>query len=161
QNFASPQRAAHLQDAAVNVSAALPGTQRVVIQRMDPSTGNPRTIALEASASATGDYIQRALQFVHDISPAMGFAAAQAPEYVADPTVLQTSSGAHTVNLQQRYKGIPVFQGDASVRFGPDGKIEDTTGSIITVNTDIPTTRKLSVQDAVLAAAKAVAVPPA
>src|SRR4051812_29122967 len=159
QNFATPQRAAQLQAAAAGVSASLPGTQRVVIQRMDATTGNARTVALEAAAPATGDYIQRALQHVRDVGPAMGFAATQAPEYLPDPAVLETSTGAHSVNLQQRYKGIPIFQGDATVRFGPDGRIEDTTGSVVTVNTDVATTSKVSVQDAVLAAAKAVAAP--
>jgi Fungalysin metallopeptidase (M36)/Fungalysin/Thermolysin Propeptide Motif len=161
QDLATPQRTAHLHAAAASVSAALPGTQRVVIRRMDPATGNPRTIALEAATPETGNYIQRALQHLRDIAPAMGFAATQAPEYVADPAVMETSTGARMVNLQQRYKGIPVFQGNASVRFDPDGKIEDTTGSIITVNTDVAIARKLSVQDAVLAAAGAVAAPSA
>src|SRR5262252_1017223 len=89
----------------------------------------------------------------------MGFAAEQSPEYIADPTVLETSSGAHAVNLQQRYKGIPIFQADAMVRFAADGRIHDTTGSVITVNGDVSTQRKLSVQQATLAAAKAVAQP--
>jgi extracellular elastinolytic metalloproteinase len=85
----------------------------------------------------------------------MGLTAGQAPEYIADAAVLETSSGAHAVNLQQRYKRIPIFQADVMVRFAVDGRIHDTTGSIITVNGDVSTRRKLSVQEATLAAATA------
>lgn len=156
ENAPTPERAAVLQAAADRVSADLPGNQRVIIQRLDATTGNPRIIGLEGAAPTQGDFVQRALQHVQAINPAMGFAAGQAPEYIADPAVPETSSGAHAVNLQQRYKGIPIFQ---AVRFAVDGRIHDTTGSIVTVNGDISTRRKLSVEQATLAAAKAVAQP--
>jgi extracellular elastinolytic metalloproteinase len=148
-----------LEAAADRVSVALPGEQRVVIQRVDATTGNPRSISVEGAAPTEGGFVQRALQHIQAISPAMGFAAEQAPEYIADPTVLETSSGAHAVNLQQRYKGIPIFQADVTVRFAVDGRIHDTTGSVITASGDLSARRKLSVQEATLAAAKAVAQP--
>jgi hypothetical protein len=158
-NAATAARMAVLEAAADRVSVALPGEQRVVIQRVDATTGNPRSISVEGAAPTEGGFVQRALQHIQAISPAMGFAAEQAPEYIADPTVLETSSGAHAVNLQQRYKGIPIFQADVTVRFAVDGRIHDTTGSVITASGDLSARRKLSVQEATLAAAKAVAQP--
>jgi hypothetical protein len=158
-NAPTPERVTVLQAAADRISATLPGNQRLVIQRVDAATGNPRSITLEGAIPTNGDFVQRALQHVQAISPAMGFAVAQASEYVADPSVLETSSGAHAVNLQQRYKGIPIFQANVMVRFAVDGRIHDTTGSVITASGDVSTQRKLSVQEATLAAAKAVAHP--
>ena len=106
----TPQRAALLQSKADELSGRLPGMQKVRIGRINPATGNPASLAVAAAVPAGGsqDYIQRALQHVHAVGPVLGLAATQTPEFVADPQVQVTSSGAHAVNLQQRYKGIPV-----------------------------------------------------
>jgi extracellular elastinolytic metalloproteinase len=65
---------------------------------------------------------------------ARGLLAATPPEYVADPHVQQTSSGAVTVHLQQEYKGIPVFQAAQAVRFAPDGSLQETVGTDVPVS---------------------------
>jgi extracellular elastinolytic metalloproteinase len=95
---------------------------------------------------------------VQAISPVLGLVS-QAPEFTADAQVQETSSNAHAVNLQQLYKGIPVFQASVMVRFVPDGAIDDTVGSTISVNGDFAVAPTLSVQEAVLAAARHVAEP--
>jgi extracellular elastinolytic metalloproteinase len=87
-----------------------------------------------AEAAAPSDYVQRALDFVQQGGAARGLLAATPPEYVADPHVQQTSSGAVTVHLQQEYKGIPVFQAAQAVRFAPDGSLQETVGTDVPVS---------------------------
>jgi hypothetical protein len=87
--------------------------------------GKCRSCLSEAALAEVGNYIMRALDYVQTISPAMGLLT-QAAEFVADSTVQETSSGARAVNLQQRYKGIPIFQAATTVRFAPDGALIDT-----------------------------------
>src|SRR4051812_19388553 len=133
RNRSTPQRAALLQNKANEISTKTPGVHALQLGRTNPATGNPTAVAMATTAPAAGgeNYIQRALQYVHTVAPAMGLTATQAPEFVADPALQKTSSGAHAVNLQQRYKGIPIFEGATVVRFGPDGSVEDTAGNII------------------------------
>ena len=153
----TPERTASLQMAAASVSERLPGSQTVTLGRINRTTGNPAVLFSAAAPAEKGNYIQRALQHVQTVGPAMGLTGTQAPEFVADPVVQETSTGAHAVNLQQRYRGIPVFEGATLVRFAPDGSLEGTAGNTISVAADVPITHKLSVQDAVLNAAKFVA----
>src|SRR5437588_636992 len=157
----TPQRAALLQNKANEISGRMTGAQSIQLGRINPLTGNPSSAALAVPAPGTGaeDYIQRALHYVNTVGPAMGLTAGQAPEFVADPAVQKTSSGASAVNLQQRYKGIPIFEGATIVRFAPDGKLEDTAGNVISVDAEVATTRKLTVQEAVSKAAQFVNVP--
>ncbi len=159
-NRVAPARANELRALADSVSATLPGTHRVVIKKFDATTGNAAVVSSEAAPAVSGDYVMRALAHVQAISPALGLArASQTPEFIADANVQETSSGAKAVNLQQRYKGIPIFQAAVAVRFAPDGAIDDTVGSTISVGLDAAVAPKLSVQEAVLAAARHVAEP--
>src|SRR5437667_937995 len=89
----TPERATELQSLASEISERLPGTQHIRIDRFDATTGNPAVVVSEASPAESGNYVERALQHVQAISPALGLTA-QAPEFVADPTVQETSSGA-------------------------------------------------------------------
>jgi hypothetical protein len=159
-NRVTPARSSELHALAENVSAALPGMHRVMIQKFDATTGNPAVVASEAAPVVSGDYVKRALEHVQAISPVLGLTA-QAPEFIADAHVPETSSGARTANLQQRYKGIPIFQAAVAVRFAPDGSIADTAGSTISVSQEAMVAPRLSVQEAVLKAAQQVAEPTA
>src|SRR5437762_6037137 len=105
-----------------------------------------------------GDFIKRALEHVQAIAPALGFSA-QAPEFIADPTVQEASSGARAVNLHQHYKGIAVFQATQTVRFAPDSTLIDTAGTSITVEGDVPVSAKLGIEEAVRRAAEHVVTP--
>ena len=158
-NKVTAAQEAQLQARASEVSAHLPGTQQVRIASFDATTGNPRMIISEAAPAETGNYVQRALDYVRNISGVLGLAPTQPAEFVADPHIQRTSSNAVTVNLQQQYKGIPIFQAAQAVRFAPDGTLQDTTGSSVTVAQEVPVSPKLSVQEAVLRAAEYVAVP--
>src|SRR5213595_3546878 len=99
RNRSTPQRAALLQNKANEISSRTPG-HTIQLGRVNPATGNPTAAALATPAPAPGEenYIQRALQYVHTVGPAMGLTATQAPEFVADPALQQTSSGAHAVH---------------------------------------------------------------
>ncbi|MBI3796747.1 MAG: M36 family metallopeptidase, partial [Deltaproteobacteria bacterium] len=159
-NRATPARVTQLRALAANVSANLPGSHQVVIQSFDSQTGNPSAVASQGAPAVSGNYVQRALEHAQAISPALGLTG-QAPEFTADPTVHETSSSARAVHLQQRYKGIPIFQATVAVRFAPDGSVNDAAGSSISVSDEIMVTPKLSVQEAVLKAAQHVAEPTA
>jgi extracellular elastinolytic metalloproteinase len=152
RNRATPQRAMELQSLAVMISESLPGAHRITIERLDPVTGNAAQIVSEgAPRTANGNFIRRALEHVRVIGPAMGVTS-PSTDFVAD-SAIQVTSGARAVHLQQRYKGIPVFQAVATVRFAADGALQETTGRTVAVRRDASPTPKLPVKDAVRAAA--------
>jgi extracellular elastinolytic metalloproteinase len=158
-NKVTPAQEAELHSRASDVSARLPGGHQVRISSFDATTGNPRVITSDAAPAETGNYIQRALDHVRSISGVLGLAATQPTEFMADPHMQRTSSDAVTVHLQQQYKGIPIFQAAQAVRFAPDGALQDTAGSSVTVTQEAAIAPQLSVQEAVLKAAQHVAVP--
>lgn len=130
------------------------------IEKLDSFTGNPSLVVSESTEKQSGNYVQRALNFVQNISTVLGLdQTQQAPEFVADPNPKEISSGAVAVYLQQQYKGIPVFQAAQTVRFDPEGTLRETAGTSITISQDIDVSPKISVEDAVLKAAEFVASP--
>jgi extracellular elastinolytic metalloproteinase len=152
-------RETELESIASEVSDRLPGAHRLRIEKFDPSTGNPSMIASESAPSERGNYIQRALDHMQGIRRALGFAATQPAEYVADPNIQETSSGAVAVHLQQQYKSIPIFQAAQAVRFSPDGTLKETAGTTVTVMHEKDVRPKLSVIEGVLIAARYISVP--
>ena len=158
ENRVSPGRGEELESLAAEVSDRLPGDHRVAVAMMDATTGNPATVTSEAAPAHDGDYVSRALDHVRAISPVLGLTG-QAPEFVADSTVQQASSGAKAVHLQQRYKGIPIFEAAETVQFAPDGSLTQTVGSTISVDQDLAVAPRLSVQQAALRAAQHLAEP--
>jgi extracellular elastinolytic metalloproteinase len=154
-------RESALRSAAAEVSRRLSDAHRVRIAAFDETTGNPATVVSEAAPAERGNYVQRALDHVHRIAPALGLRATQAPEYAADPSVQQTSSGVVSVHLRQQYRGIPIFQSASVVRFAHDGSLLATLGSSVTVTDEPDAVPRLPVRDAVLRAAQHVAIPDA
>ena len=152
-------RETELESIASEVSEHLPGAHRLRIKKFDSNTGNPSMIASESAPSERGNYIQRALDHMQGIRRALGFAATQPAEYVADPNVQETSSGAVAVHLQQQYKSIPIFQAAQAVRFSPDGTLKETAGTTVTVAHEKEVKPKLSVIEGVLRAAQHITVP--
>ena len=98
--------------------------------------------------------MQRALQHVQQLRPALGFAPAQPPEFLADPDPQLTSSGAAAVHLKQQYKGIPIYDASQTVRFDPDGAIREVAGRSYTVDQDLPVAPATSADDALRVAAE-------
>jgi len=158
-NRVTAERETELRALASDVSNRLRGPHRVRIASFDAATGNPAVVVSEQAPAATGNYTQRALEHVRNISGALGLVASQPAEYVADPNIQRTTSGAVAVHLQQQYKGIPIFQAAETVRFAPDGALLETVGSAVTVSQDLPVTPVLSARQAVQKAAGHVAVP--
>jgi extracellular elastinolytic metalloproteinase len=158
-NKVTPARQEELHGRAATLSEGLPGEERVRIDGFDAVTGNPSMVLAEAAPAEKGNYIRRALDYVQRIGGTLGLEATQAPEYMADPHVQQTSSGSVAVHLQQLYKGIPIFQAAQAVRFAPDGALQETAGRTVTVERDLAVAPRVSVQEAVMRAAQHVAVP--
>lgn len=158
-NLASEHRASELRSLASNLSSALPGDEALSIERFDATTGNPAAVVSMNAPDSDADFITQALDHVQRIGPVMGLTAEQAPEFVADPMPQRTSTGATAVNLQQRYKGIPIFEGATTVRFRPDGTLRDSVGSNVSIDRAVEPTLSLSASEAVLRAAQYVAEP--
>src|SRR3954453_9376880 len=157
-SLATTQRQGQLADAATAVSELLPGQHRVTVEQVDPTTGNAESIRSSDAPAITGDFVQRALDHVQSVAPALGLTA-QGREFTADPRPLSTSTGATAVHLRQTYKGIPIFQATQTVRFDVNGGISDTVGSTVDVTGDPAVSAGLTVVQAVRAAAEHVARP--
>jgi extracellular elastinolytic metalloproteinase len=157
----TPERESLLAAAAEEVSRALPDGQRVRIESMDPTTGNPAALALDEAPAEEGNFVSRALAHVQAVGDALGFDAKQPTEYAPDPSVQKASSGARAVHMQQLYKGIPVYGAARTVRFRPDGAITESVGSTVTVAENRPVQPRLTVEEAVRRAAEHVSSPDA
>jgi extracellular elastinolytic metalloproteinase len=157
----TPQREAELRARAEGL-AGLVGAPTVTIQEFDPIRGNPRVVRVESVPAAlqdAGSYVQRALAFVSQVKDVLGLAPGQPPEFDPAPTEAVTSGGARAVHLQQKYKGIPIFQSAEAVRFDAADALTEAVGALVTVAGDLETAPPLSVEEAVNAAARHVAQP--
>lgn len=117
------------------VSDELPGDHEVHIEGFDV-TGAPANVVSDAAPVEKGNYVQRALSHVQTISPVLGLTAddaALAPEFVPDSDYQETSSGAVAVHLHQAHDGVPVFQAEQTVRFAPDGALENVLNHATTI----------------------------
>lgn len=148
-----------LNAAADAVSAELPGDHAVRVVSFDTATGNAAVTVSDGATAEPGDYVERALAHVQRISPALGLADEQPPEFAADPQYQQTSTGAVAVHLRQLYKAIPIHDAAETVRFDPDGRLRETAGRTVTVVGDLAPTPLLDAADAVRAAAEHLARP--
>ena len=70
-------RETELRSVASAVSDRLPGAHRIRITQFDAATGNPAAVASEAAPAESGDHVQRALDHVHGIGRALGFATTE------------------------------------------------------------------------------------
>jgi extracellular elastinolytic metalloproteinase len=144
----TPQREAQLQARAAELEAACPGLH-VRIERFNARTGNPHRVVLSGTQPERGRFVERVLEGARIIAPVIGLAPTQPPEFVAGSTAAQTSSGAAAVNLQQQYKGIPIFGAQTTVRFLPDGAVAEVVGTTVTVAEDLPVAAAVRAEDAV------------
>lgn len=153
---------------ALAVSSVLSGDHEVHVERVNPFTGTPTNLRSVNAGSAFGfesglvpsdqSLMARAIDHVRMTAPALGFSATEAPEFVPDPNVKETSSGERVVNLQQQYRGIPLFQMERAVLFDPAGAIQSVRGDNVgELPPDLETSPSVSVEDAALAAARYIA----
>ncbi|MCH7725329.1 MAG: hypothetical protein IH991_02430, partial [Planctomycetes bacterium] len=158
-NRLSDARTRELSSLAIGVSDGIPGEHRVNIGAYDAVTGNAEVVTSESAPEEQGNYVARALDHVGSIGRALGLAETQPAEFVADPSYQQSSSGAVAVHLQQKYKGISIFQATETVRFSPNGALKETIGSTISVPQELDVTPSVNANEAVMIAAKHVATP--
>ncbi|HEX8248190.1 MAG TPA: M36 family metallopeptidase [Pyrinomonadaceae bacterium] len=159
------------QKSAVEVSDVLAGAHRVRVERINSFTGSPADVqSINAPSAIAVDsageerrndaaLITQALNHLDSISPALGFLPGQKAEFVPDSFVKKTSAGASVVNLQQQYKGIPVFSMERAVIFGNDGEIKNTTGTNVSLPLDLETYPVVPLQTATKAAAEYMSTP--
>ncbi|HEX7278787.1 MAG TPA: M36 family metallopeptidase [Solirubrobacterales bacterium] len=110
------------------VSQELPGSHEVAVEATDPVTGRANTIVSRGAEPAQDDLVAAAIEHVRAISPVLGFARAAPPEFRAPDGVVETSSGAAAVHLQQTLEGIAIFQAGQTVRFDSEKAIEASSG---------------------------------
>ncbi|MFL6285303.1 MAG: M36 family metallopeptidase, partial [Pyrinomonadaceae bacterium] len=108
---------------------------------------------------ADEDIIDRAVEHLRLVAPALGLDLSYTPEFVPDPHVKTTSTGERVVNLQQQYRGIPVFQMERAVHFDQNGAIQNVTGTSVSLPPDLRTLPTVTVEQAALAAATYLSAP--
>nr|WP_282183996.1 M20/M25/M40 family metallo-hydrolase [Azospirillum sp. OGB3] len=124
--------------------------------RTNPVTGTPFAAAAQPSGGEPA-LVAKALSFVQ--SQNFGGATGRA-EFVPDPAIQRTSSGATAVNLHQFHRGIPIFQMTRTVRFDVQAQPVDALGDSTAVPKDFSTVPLLAADAAVLLAAKFLADAP-
>jgi extracellular elastinolytic metalloproteinase len=154
---------------ATTVSVDLEGSHAVSAGRVNPFTGSVENLQSANATSAFSvmpglgptdeDIVARALEHVQIVAPALGFDPTHAVEFVPDPHVKKTSTGERVVNLQQQYRGIPVFQMERAVLFDQSGAIQSVTGTSVSLPPSLGTLPTVPVENAALAAAKFIATP--
>lgn len=98
-----------------------------------------------------------ALKHLDNIRSALGFQPTERVEFAPDPVIKKTKSGDRIVNVQQYYRGIPIFQMTRVVVLDKTGAIKYVDGSSISIPYDLDIQPKITLEDAMLAAAKYVA----
>ena len=151
------------------VSDSLPGEHRVAVERVNKFTGSTDNLqssnapvafeAMPGQPPGDADLIEVALNHVKSVAPALGFAPTEKVEFVPDPNVKTTSAGTRVVNLQQQYRGIPVFHMERAVWFQKSGEIQNVTGTNVGLPLDLETQPAVTLEAAVKAAAEYVASP--
>jgi extracellular elastinolytic metalloproteinase len=147
-------------DELTSVASTLPDENRVSIPALNSFTGTPNRLVPDSTPSATKEsLIDQALDYVNATSAAFGFTSNEPAEFVPDPTVATTSSGSSAVNLQQTYRGIPVFEMIRTVRFSPNKDISDVVGDNINLPPGINIAPQINAAQAVMVAAQSLADP--
>jgi extracellular elastinolytic metalloproteinase len=81
------------------------------------------------NAASEEDYYRLALKCCQQLCSLKQGADVGRFEFIVDPVVQQTSSGAVAVSVQQFHRGIPIFQAAQTVCFGPDGRVWGVSGT--------------------------------
>ncbi|MEU7725765.1 M36 family metallopeptidase [Streptomyces sp. NPDC040724] len=124
--------------------------------RVDHSPGFTEESLTETTDA---DYIARARAYVPSVAEAMGFAADEPPEFVADPTVSTTSQGTRVVSLQQVHNGIEVRGMAPKVWMREDGTVERVVGDTVSVPSNVASMPAVAAEVALAVAAAKAAEP--
>jgi hypothetical protein len=164
-NRATDERQNQLNSAAEEVSEKLPGSHKIKIDKFDKTTGNFAEILSESAPipqdpKEKTNYVKRAEQYLHTLTPALGFERNQPAEFKMDPVVQSTSANSKIVHAHQTYQSLDIFQSGTSVRFDSTDAIKGVAGNVVTIDQNIESSPKLTAKDAVKIAARLVAEQP-
>jgi extracellular elastinolytic metalloproteinase len=125
------------------------------------SAGDRAAALGAAPAGEAGSYLERALEYAQagTASGALGFAPTEPTDYRPDPQLQTTSGGATAVHLQQRYKGIPIYQASQTVQFDPQGALQGAVGRVLSLAEAYDPEPQLDAAAALLIAAQYLAAP--
>jgi extracellular elastinolytic metalloproteinase len=159
KNRATPDRQKKLNLKAEEISKKLPDTHKIKIKQFDRTTGNFAEIISESAPipedqAEKTSYVKRAEQYLHTLSPALGFASNQTVEFKMDPVVPITSANTKVVHGQQTFLSKDIFQSGTSVSFDANDSVKGVTGNIITIDQSLDAIPKLSAKNAVMITAK-------
>lgn len=119
-------------------------------------TGNLRNLKTTKPIQLEGSLVEKAMNYLHTQKESFGFEETEVASFSPDPHIAFTSSGHSVVNMQQVYKGIPVFLVSKGVIFNPNGEIEETTGDSVSFNEEVDIEPKVTVLEAAAKAAECI-----
>ncbi|MET0497147.1 MAG: M36 family metallopeptidase [Steroidobacteraceae bacterium] len=117
------QRQAATQPAAI---ASLKANIQDLTVEMDDATGAVRSLANQAgflTDATRGEPMAIAMNFVRSNIAALGLTAADLEDYEVTDVVPSAVTGATRIYLRQRYRGIPVYNGQLQVNVNRNGRI--------------------------------------
>jgi extracellular elastinolytic metalloproteinase len=139
-----------------------PGMPKLAVARLNPSTATVAELRFSGGASRPeAPPTLAAQECVQTTRSALGADPEDVVDFVPDPVVQRTSSGAEIVHLRQMYRGIPVFQMTRTVTFAPDGRVTKVKGDHAPIPATFDTMPGVRVDRAVQAAGAFVTEPDA
>ena len=108
--------------------------QELSALELDEVTGAVRSLSSERgflSAATSGQPMTLAMNFVRSNLAALGLEAADLEGYTVSSVVHSKVTGATHIYLQQRYRGIPVYNAQLQVNVNRDGRIISVNNSFL------------------------------
>ena len=100
-----------------------------------------------------------ALKHLQNIKSTLGFQPSENPEFVPDPRVKRPNTEELVVNVQQYYRGIPVFQMERVIVLNKLGAIKYVDGSSVSLPFDLDIQPVVKLEEAALRAAEHIGLP--
>ncbi|GAA4321344.1 hypothetical protein GCM10023149_21160 [Mucilaginibacter gynuensis] len=120
-------------------------------------TGNPNFLKTSKPVNLNqGSLIEKAMNYIQMQKESFGFEETEPASFLPDSYIANTSTGLSVVNMQQVYKGIPVFLVNKSVVFNKSGEIEETLGDSVSFPAEVDIEPKITVLEAAEKAADAI-----
>lgn len=158
EQTATEPREQRLRERAAAVSAdRLADDHEIQIDRFDAASGTAAEIRSRDAPADDGDYVDRAVAHLQQISPALGLVEdpeRQPVEYVADPGYQRTTSDGVAVKLKPTYRGREIFEANQTVQFDPEGRIQKVVNRAVPLPKLRDREGELSAETAVMRAAE-------
>jgi extracellular elastinolytic metalloproteinase len=115
--------------AIANQVSNTPGMPSLAVARLNPATATVAELRCSGGPPSSEDRLtQTAQDYVQTNRSALGSSPEDVVDFVPDPVVQRTSTGAAIVQLRQMYRGVPVFQMTRTVTLAPDGRVIKVKG---------------------------------